>query len=91
MNKPICGAMALALATGAIAVPSHARVKSTAPSQPVPSHIVETPDGFVIMNRQVEALMNLPAPQLIPIGANLHLDATLLGTCCDKGNVDARR
>ncbi|WP_298673241.1 hypothetical protein [uncultured Sphingomonas sp.] len=91
MNKLIPDAIALALATGAIAAPSQARVQPVAPAQPDPRHVIETPDGFVIMNRRIEEMMNRPAPDLIRLGANLHLDAALIGDCCDKGHVDARR
>ncbi len=92
MNKPIPGAIALALATGAISAPSHARTRPpAAPTLPAPRHIAETPEGFVIMNRRVEALMNRPTLDLIRIGANLHLDPALFGDCCGRENADARR
>lgn len=90
MNKPIPGAIALALATGAISVPSHARTAPpAAPTLPAPRQIVETPEGFVIVSRRTEAPMNVPLPALVPIGANLHLDAALLGG--GKENANARR
>lgn len=89
MTKPIPGAIALALATGAISVPSHARTRpSAAPTLPAPRHIVETPEGFVIMNRRVEAPLDVSTPALVPVGANLHLDAALLGG--GRENVYAR-
>jgi len=89
MNKPIPGAIALALVTGAIPVPSHACVPPAAQAQPEPRQITETPEGFVITTRHVEAPASKPAPELIRIGATWHLDAKMLDCCCGKENADA--
>lgn len=78
MKKPITGAIAAALALCASAAPVFAKSRTVDAPSPKPRQITETPEGFVIRERDATVRVSIAAPISIPVGAGVHFDAALL-------------
>lgn len=92
MNKPIFGAIAVALALGAASNPVVAKAPIVAPQQPRLKQLTATPEGYVIRERAIEAAipMGAPTPIAIRVGASIKLDAGLLRAAVREADNAAR-